>query len=265
VQNCSLGLTTPLFLFLYLLTSPIAQPFTSVNSSNALLVSSYDTVIVPLSVILSFIIPSLLIAFSVSASISLNMHQMFIAFWQAFPFWTVVIYWPLQKFCGSIFGQSSPNSQKASTAALAATYLDSARYFYGFVLALCISTHIPAVLLSLLPPETLSAYSQSLARLATASFSSVFIPPMPVPGIPHHDITAGAHVFLQWDVYISSIASLFWSAVLYHNAAVVSQRGGSAWGSMILKTAFWTAVAGPFGAVTILLWERDAVLKKIKQ
>lgn len=36
--------------------------------------------------------------------------------------------------------------------------------------------------------------------------------------------------------------------------------------TLLFKVLWWTAVSGPFGALTVLLWQRDAIVKqKIKQ
>ncbi len=127
---------------------------------------------------------------------------------------------------------------------------------------------------------------EPLSHLAHSTFASVFIPPIPPSAAPVHDMADGVHVFLQWDIYIATTACLLWGMVLYHNASAEKEivdpskslpvyrqlllgetpRGQKLWEKLPVKLAMWTIVAGPVGALTILLWERDAIVKqKIKQ
>lgn len=39
-------------------------------------------------------------------------------------------------------------------------------------------------------------------------------------------------------------------------------KGEATWRKLFGKIAFWTVLAGPSGALTVLLWERDAIVKQ---
>jgi hypothetical protein len=206
-------------------------------------------------------------------------HQYYIAFWQGFPIWTVIIQWVLRRLYILFMGQSNPSNQKSSPVTPSTTYLVSAGRVYTFVLLICVITTVPVVIISLLPPQYIPTTMPTLSRMAEGTFSSVFIPPLPILGGPVKDLSEGVHIFLQWDVYIAGFASLLWGMVLYRNASMEKEivdpkvslpvrsqlstntksSNFQSWPKLVLKVTLWTMVAGPFGALAILLWERDAI------
>jgi hypothetical protein len=264
VQNYSFAISTPLYLFIHLLTSPASKPFTSADTSNALFVSTYDLAIIPISVTLGYIIPSLLTIFPAYSPIASPTHQYLVAFWQAFPLWTMLVQWTLKLLCILILGQdTATKTEKSPQTTASTTYLNYAGRVYTFVLVFCMATHLPAVLLSLLPLDIIPKSMPALAYLARTSFTSAFIPPLPL-GQPVKDLAEGAHVFLLWDMYIGSAAGLLWAIVLYQNAPRRKQTVTSNM-SLIVKMIIWTVLGGPVAAWTILMWERDEIVKqKIK-
>jgi hypothetical protein len=250
-----------LYLFIHLLTSPISKPFTSAYASSALFVSTYDLAIVPISVTLGYIIPSLLIIFPAYLPIASPTHQYLIAFWQAFPLWTMLAQWTLKLACTLILGKdTAAKTEKSPHTAASMTYLIYAGRVYTFVLVFCMATHLPAVVLSLLPADIIPKSIPALAYLARTSFSSAFIPPLPL-GKPIKDLADGAHVFLLWDMYIGSVAGILWAMVLYQNVSMGKQNMASNM-SLVVKTIAWTALGGPVAAWAILMWERDEVVKQ---
>ena len=66
----------------------------------------------------------------------------------------------------------------------------------------------------------------------------------------------GAHVFFQYDQYAGSIAAVIWATTLRYN---VSNRSLSArqWLEIAVEMVVCSAVAGPTGALVMLLWQRD--------
>lgn len=264
VQNLSFAISTPLYLFIHLLTSPIAKPYTSTHANSDLFVSSYDLVTLPISVTLGYIIPSLLMIFPANAPVASPVHQYLVAFWQAFPLWTVLVQWTLKPLWTLIFGKDmTAKSEKSVQTAASRIYLRNAGRVYTFALALCMVTHLPAVILSLLPPGKVPESMPALAYLARPSFASTFIPPLPL-GQPIRNMAEGVHIFLLWDMYIGSGSGILWAAVLYQSASVGKQTISSNL-SMIAKSIIWTVLGGPVAAWTILMWERDEVVKqKIK-
>jgi len=264
VQNVSFAISTPLYLFIHLLTSPISKPFTFAHASDSLFVSTYDLAIIPISITLGYIIPSLLTIFPAYSPTASPTHQYLVAFWQAFPLWTILVQWTLKLVCTLILGQdTAAEAEKSPQPAASTTYLYYASKVYTFTLLFCTATHLPAIVLSLLPPHIIPKSMPALAYLAHTSFTSAFIPPLPL-GQPIKDLAEGAHVFLLWDMYIGSAAGLLWAVVLYQNASIGKQSMFPNV-SLIAKTIIWTVLGGPVAAWTILMWERDQVVKqKIK-
>lgn len=284
VQNFAFAVSTPLFLFIHLLTSPVAKPFPSTHASSVLLVSSYDLAILPFSILLGYVIPSLLMVFPGSSTISSPTHQRYIAFWQAFPLWTMIIQWTGKWMLTRLLGPSNMGSTPKSSPS--GTYLISVRRIYAMALFFCLATALPALFLSIVPPSLISESWPIPAQMAETTLTAVFIPKLPIPGTPIRDLADGVHNFLQWDLYIASAAGLLWAILLHRNASTEKEIadpkvslpphhepsvGGRSknqrlWRRLILKATLWTIIAGPFGAVAVLLWERDAIVKqKVKQ
>jgi len=260
IQNISYTVTVPLYLFLHLLTSPTAK--LSKNNSNVLLIPGLDLAIVPISLFLGYIIPSILMCLPVSMAA----HQQFIAFWQLFPIWTVIIHSGLRFFASRLFKRET----SAPTKSLEESYLDSAAPIYRFVFALCMITHIPVIAIIFLSPTTLRGFSPTLTRLLQSSFSDVFIPYGLDGNHKVSGLAAGALTFLQWDIYVGSIAFLIWMSALYREAAKQSTIGGSCnriiWWKLAWKIPAYMLISGPVGANAVLLWERDAILRqKVKK
>ena len=285
-QNISFTITVPLYLFIHLLTSPVAQSFPGTHANSVLLIDTWDLRILPLSVTLSYVIPSLLMILP-APMVSFSTHQKLIAFWQPFPIWTVCIHWALRKISQFVAGNlSTADLNKKKPTPLGASYLGSAKHVYRFILAMCLATHLPALLISLIPSTFIPERFGELAEFAKGSFSNSFIPYFPLSNQKVPDLAAGSLTFLQWDFYIGSTALLLWAVLLYRNAttekAIVDpntslpiyrellsgskDRGGMLWRKLILKIGLWSLVSGPMGALTVLLWDRDTIVRqKIKQ
>ncbi len=261
VQNVSFAISTPLYLFMHLLTSPTSKPYTSANANSDLFVSTYDLAIIPISVTLGYIIPSLLMIFPAYAPIASPTHQYLVAFWQAFPLWAMLVQWTLRLLCTLVLGEdTATKTGKSPQTAASRKYLNYAGWVYTFVLTLCVVNHLPALLLSLLPLGIIPKSMPALAYLARASFKSAFIPPLPL-GQPIQGLAEGVHIFLLWDMYIGSAAGLLWAIVLYRNVSTGKQNTASNL-SLVARVITWTVLGGPVAAWTILIWERDETAKQ---
>lgn len=258
-QNASFAITTPLYLFIHLLTAPTILPYSSPDASKDRFVSNYDLAIIPVSVSLGYIIPSLLTIYPVSQIGSLT-HQYTLAFWQAFPLWTVIVQWVLRLlFTLTLVQDNDTKTENISRDDASRTYLKHAGRVYTFVLALCVGTNLPAVLFSLLPNDVITELMPSLAHLVPTSFTSIFIPPLPI-GQPVRDLAEGVHIFLLWDVYIGSVAGILWAIILYQDSFKGMEVVTSSVPVMV-KTMMWTILGGPVAAWTFLMWKRERIMK----
>ncbi|KAI9740770.1 MAG: hypothetical protein M1818_004735 [Claussenomyces sp. TS43310] len=254
VQNLGFALATPPYLFLHLLTSPIAKPIPLRSSlSDLLLITPHELAILPFSVTLAYVVPALLMIIPAPSIVSYETHQALIAFWQPFPIWTILIFGILKQLAP----QASINGiQTASTSPVVA-YHEAARRVYKYALLLCLFTHVPVLLITAIPSAWLSSLVPKLATLNGSTILSVFVPAIPLSGHPMTSLANGCHNFLIWDFYIAGAASLLWGIVLYRIAFPHGSLAG-----LLIRTALWTLISGPFGALAILFWKRDLVLKE---
>ena len=187
----------------------------------------------------------------------------------------MLVQWTGKWLCTRLVDKSaSAGAPKSSTSS---NYLRAANRVYVFVMILTVTTTVPAIILSILPSEVFPASLPALSYLAHSTFVSVFIPMNPLVNNQVNNLTEGVHNFLLWDVYIAAAASLLWGVFLYRNASIEQNTLGGhpngtkttnsiSWLKLIVKVSLWTIVAGPFGALSILLWERDAIVRqKVKE
>lgn len=258
LQNITFAATIPIYLFIHLLTSPVASLFPGKHASSVLLVSSADLEILPFSMILGYIVPSVLMALPAPSIVSPTLHQQFIALWQPFPLWTAIIQFSA-KIIYPVFAKS--NNQADS---LGKSYLSAAKYTYGFVLVFCIITHLPVLAITALPPSTFENSAAELIRLSQSDLYGVYVPHLPVLGLKFSSLAEGVQNFLVWDLYVGLTAVLLWTTLMYRNATVATANWLS-WPKLVFKIIAWSLVSGPMGAAAILLWERDAIVsQKVK-
>jgi hypothetical protein len=286
LQNISFTITAPLWLLLHLLTSPVSKPFPGTYANSVLLVSPWDLRILPLSVTLGFIVPTILMGLPSPDVVSWSAHQRYIALWQPFPVWTVIIHWTLRSVAQWIANTFTSKDLNKAPTPLGTSYLSNTKHVYGFVIALCMITHIPVAFITLVPSCVFPDPMSAIAKLAQQDVFSVFVPYYPSLSYQVPSLAEGALTFLQWDLYVGSTAFLFWAMLLYRNATaerkIVDPNASlpvyrelllgerledrKLWTKLLVKIAIWCTVSGPVGASAILLWERDTVVRqKIKQ
>ncbi|TEY60192.1 hypothetical protein BOTCAL_0184g00130 [Botryotinia calthae] len=288
-QNITYAVTVPLYLFIHLLTSPIAKPFSGTHANSVLLISSLDLKILPLSITLAYIVPSILMGLDAPSQVSGHTHQKLIAFWQPFPIWTVIIQWTLRSFFQFIGSEVSSRDSKQPPAPQGASYLSSVKHVYRFALTLCVLTHLPILLIALVPASVIADTLPKLSPYASLNFFDIYVPYFPFP-LTHRvsDLANGTHTFLQWDLATGSTSLLLWAILLYRNATTEKSmvdpdtslpphqiremlsgegnRVGALRRELLVKIGVWTLIAGPIGAATVLIWERDEIVRqKIKQ
>lgn len=274
---------------MHLLTSPVAKPFPGTYANSVLLISPLDLKILPLSITLTYIVPTFLMGLDAPSKVSGPAHQQLIAFWQPFPIWTVIIQWTLRstfQFIGSKVFSKDP---KQPLTPLGTSYLSNAKHVYRFILTFCVLTHLPVLLVALIPASVISDTLPKLAPYASLNFFDIYVPYFPFPLSQRvSNLASGAHTFLQWDLATGSTALLLWAILLHRNAtaeksivdpntslpsyqiremlAGKGNRVGASKRKLLVKIGMWMLVAGPIGAVTVLLWERDEIVRqKIKQ
>jgi hypothetical protein len=142
------------------------------------------------------------------------------------------------------------------------------------------------VVIGLTPSFLIPKLFPTLLALSKSTISSIFVPSLPLMSNRVYSLSAGVLQFLQWDLYTAGLASLLWGTVLYRNACVereivdpnkslpvfrelltgerYPENGFGRW--LGLRLLFWMLVSGPFGALAVVLWNRDVIVtQKIKQ
>lgn len=272
MQTAGFAIIFPTYLLVHLLTSPIARLSHAQNSGSALRIASSSLAVIPFSITAGYIIPSIEMSLPSPGIVSISKRQLLISCWQAFPLHTITVQYIFSNLHALIFSpridSKSTTSQKESPST---TYLAQASRAYKFLLALAATSHISALLLTLLPHQVLRSLLPSVEAYITSSnvtFSSVYIPPAPLLSWRAANLADGVHTFLFWDTYVSWFAAAVWSIVLLSagGGSNTKHAGASTKGAyqissvaLFVKAVFWTLLAGPFGGIVILLWERDAV------
>ena len=255
-QNITYSVTVPLWIFLHLLTSPVAKGGSHANTIVS--VSPLDLKILPFSIILGYILPAILMGLPSPSVVSTVQRQRLIALWQPFPIWCVII----QTIISTALGGRAKNHD--SQARNWNSYLKAAQGVYTFVTALCVVTHLPVLLLTILPQSVFPATSHHLQYLSAQSFSWVYVPYLPSLSHQVPSFAAGVHLFLQWDLYIGGTALLMWGILLERNttAEKVALGGkGESWARLLSRVTLRMVLAGPVGSLAMLLWERDSIVE----
>ena len=243
IQLISFAVTTPLWLFLHLLTSPVAQSDASLSS---LLISPADLNVIPLNIALTFLFPSLLMGFPSPQQTTPEFHQFFIALWQPFPIFTTIFQYLFRPAINYRLAEEAEyrKDQGIKSEPESVAYLNSSKNVYLFALIICTATHV------------FSIYSLFLNN----NFAQVFIPfSISHPGQPVPNLIVGVINFLQLDVYIGLTAFLTWATYLYLSARSAVKAAGTNWG-LGVRVALWAVLAGPMGIVLVLLGARDEIL-----
>lgn len=265
-QFISLQFLYPLWVLLYLFTSPIAQ---SRSSSSLLLPSSLDDVaLLPVTAVLVFV-PLTVAMYPLPLFLSARAHYTAIAIWQLYPLWHHAAHRALAAASRVVAGHLSvvvsPAGGASDPAARRARYLAGARAVYNVVFAAGVLGQLPVLLLTVGPslgyhiPAALEPWASSDGLAALAA---VFAPRSPLDPPRVADVSALesgglaplAHFFLQYDMYIGCGALLIW-ALWLHRVAVPYRGSDVLW--LLVRVMVWFGIGGFSAAVSGLLWERD--------
>ncbi|KUI68481.1 hypothetical protein VM1G_04663 [Cytospora mali] len=255
LQTFTFTITVPVYLIMHLITSPMS---TAEVSSQAILVDTSDSAILPLSTTLSFVIPSVMMYLSAPAKVSASTHYTWQAIWQVFPVMQSIYHWILR----SILPGPSSRSSSSTRAHIVGVY--------RYILFLCFVPQILLLTVAVTPatvvPDVLKPMFQDVDLV------SAFIPYWPWNSPTANELAGAAaglasatvvtadgkadlvKLFLQWDVYCGGAAILTWAVFIYG----VARPEKSVIGSIVPKAVFWMVLGGPVGAAAMLLLERDA-------
>lgn len=247
----------PIFCFTYLLMSPLGVRSSAGKRSawsNNLLVSASDIRALPISMTLSFVLPSIFMSLPSPTLTSFEAHQIWISVWQVFPITTAVLQFVISRLLSVI----SPIESKYHLAVQRnALILHHLRRVYMFLFTCSSISHIAAWTISISSVLFPSLFNRSV--VAYLHPRRCFLPPLPNSRDPVADLGEGTLNFLLYDEYIGSLVTVIWAAVLNHNAHV----GGTTlewWIGRLAKIVGVSLLAGSGSATVLLLWERDELV-----
>ncbi|KAH8166155.1 hypothetical protein CIB48_g2087 [Xylaria polymorpha] len=238
-QNLTWTFTIPLYLALHLVTSPVAKLKNGDGDGarRSLFVYLWDLALLPMAVTLTFIVPAI-----------------FMSMPRLFEQEAATHYNPVNE-------ENDPTTHGHG-------YMVAVRGVYEFALALCGASHVPIVLLTLMPEAGREFLSHAFPYYApvfrSLSFAKTFIPYpwYDAPSIDPATYQSGdlgvlAQHFLHYDFYVGTFPVLLWSMYLYQRTVKNASMG-----KMLGRAGFWFLVGGPAAAAVILNWDRDAVTEE---
>lgn len=266
-QNVTYTFTIPLYLALHLLTSPVAKLKNGdgEGARRSLFVYLWDLALLPMAVTLTFIVPAIFMSMPRLFGQEAATHYKWIAVWQPFPIATVLALGFLHYGCYYALGSLAPVNEENEPTTHGHGYMVAVRGVYEFALALCSTTHLPIVLLTLMPAAGREFLSHAFPYYApvfrSLSFSKAFVPypwydPPSVDPSAYRsgDVAVLAQHFLHYDFYVGTLPLLLWSMYLHQRTVTNPSLG-----KMLRKTGFWFLVGGPAAAAIVLNWDRDEV------
>ncbi|KAI8950906.1 hypothetical protein F4801DRAFT_590099 [Xylaria longipes] len=269
-QNVTWTITIPLYLALHLLTSPVAKLKNGdgPGARRSLFVYLWDLALLPMAVTLTFIVPCIFMSMPRLFNQEAATHYKWIAILQPFPAFTVLGLGFLHYGCYYALGSLSPVNEENEPTTHGHGYMVAVRGVYEFALALCGTSHLPIVLLTLMPEAGREFLSHAFPYYApvfrSLSFAKTFIPRpwYDAPSVDPATYKSGdlgilAQHFLQYDFYVGTAPVLLWSMYLYQRTVKDASLG-----KMLGRAGFWFLVGGPAATAIILNWDRDAVTEE---
>ena len=203
---------------------------------------------IAISVIIGFVIPSILMSLPAPSIIDHDLKQWFMTFWQFFPVWVSMVQ-------GAV-AYLLPRLREARSVSDTHTLRSMRVLYIGLLTAAGIGQ---------VSTMTLMVTSKFFPGLFASDFagvfnpSNVFLPAAVSPSTKMPSIGAGTLLLLQYDHLIGSMAMCLWSTTLffstYRNGAIKQSMA-----SMFLGGIGMMTLTGPLGFVTACIWARDEII-----
>ena len=244
VQNAAYAVIIPFWCTAYLSTSRMV----SSRRVSDLLVNVPNLAGIAISMILGYILPTILMSLPAPSIIDYDLKQWLMTFWQFFP----VLVSAVQGVVPYLLPSSGEGNAESN-----ANMLRSMRVLYAGLLTIAgigQASTMTLILTSkffpgLFAPEFVGVFNPS----------KVFLPAAVSPSTKMPSIGAGALLFLQYDHLIGSTSVALWSTVLFVN----TYRNGATNQSvalMIVGGVIMMALTGPLGYATACVWARDKLI-----
>ncbi|KAL6714288.1 hypothetical protein ACLMJK_007711 [Lecanora helva] len=250
VQNLAYAVIVPIYLIIYFLTTPLL----SSKRLEKYTVEKSSTLAIPISIVLGYMIPAILMSLPAPSIITFDQKQTFIAVWQMFPLWVAILQAILPYSIAALM-PASPEPSKHS----GPTELNAMRQVYAILLMFAgIGQTATATILALLAwfPELFAPEVRSVFDAR-----SVLVPMAATPATRMPSIGDGAFLLLQYDELVGSMSMASWASIMYLVARqqIRSQQSIVA----VVLVGFAAMVCtGPLGFCVACIWARDELIAR---
>lgn len=252
-QLTAIATSGPWFLAAYFSISPLVDinpPLPRYLSSH--LAEPTEILLVPVSAVIGYIIPVVLMSLRSPSVISNTAKQLSIALWNVFPLTMTIIQTASRPMMSSI--RRAPGSDKARKPPSPGDFLWAVRICYAFSFVFSCTCHVGVAAvsgISVLFPMILAPHYASAFRPG-----KVLIPPL--SGMAVSSFGEGDLSFMKWDQMIGYACILLYTCVTLRRAqAKLGVRGS--WG-LYAGIVGGCVVAGPGSTVLVISWAKDELL-----
>lgn len=200
MQTIAYAVTMPVYLALYISTSPLLSP-----TAASLSLSSAEAAGLPLSMIFGLIVPAILFCLPAPSVVSFDQKQILMSFWQGFPLWVSLAHQVWKRTIPLLFPKFSTSTKANNTLAI--------RLAYSFGLIVASVARVSTLTLSFASILIPNLYAPEFA--ATLTPWKVFFPMAITPATKMPSLGAGFLLLLQYDQLVGSTSVLIWANLLF--------------------------------------------------
>ena len=240
----------PVWFALHLWQSPtVIDP----KPHQLLVESPFQIAIAPLSTLLGFGLPSLIMCLPAPQILSFETKQLWTGIQQGWPIWIALSQLSLTVLISAL----KPDTAIIASDELKSKVLKNLRACYVFALSFGASAHLIVwffcMLAQLFPVLFAAPYDRQLLP------SNVLVPVNPFGDYQAKTLADGALPFLQWDTIVGVVSVAVWGftvrTLAKHETATFGQIL-----SGIIKIAILSSFVGPAGAAVVSIWARDELV-----
>jgi hypothetical protein len=244
-QAVTVTIVAPVYLIIQLLQSSSNSP------GETLLVHPSDLDLLPLSAILTYIVPTIGLCLPILNLLSDKAKLFVVAFWQPFPLYHTII---------RGVSQALHRRKHMDTKERSRIYLQHCRQALqrsSWIMTLLVVTVHMTVMVTIAVSNMTRLVTQVSGHHILA-LTSLKRPPTIAMLHPPVTLTDSREIvvsFLRWDVYCTCIAMFIWAT--YHRYRVQSSSSGLI---LTIKALLYALVGGPIFPALMFIWERDEIV-----
>ena len=218
-----------------------------------LVVKPIQLAVAPLSILLGYGIPSVVMCLPAPAKISFDAKQGWAGAQQLWPIWIAIAQVTLSNLVAII----NPMVNVVTEAEKKTKTLAYLRYAYAFAIIASTAGHLTSWGLSILSYAFPVLFTNKYGRMMLPWV--VFVPVWPFGPLQANTLADGALWFLQWDVITGAFAVLLWAFTLRVGVEVRKVMLWQ-WAVGLTLSLIIAVFIGPVGAAVSSLWGRDEIV-----